>query len=171
MERQEYTKKFSGKELPPENDMMLVEKLVGITFTLSSPELMARSALNGLGILRPEDMTSSQEHPSYEQKPLNQNNTPNPEDIDDDEAYSQSLSERAATVIRVLDDARAKIENDADANEWLEMKRVAADVQQIDDVYKKVDLVIELENAAYAFVQRPEINQDAYEISAAQRAA
>ncbi len=161
MERQEYTKKVNNKELPPENDMMLIEKLVGITYTLSSPEFMARSALNGLGILRPEDMTSSQEYPSYEQEPRNQNNTPNPEDIDNDEAYSQSLSERAATVIRVLDDARAKIENDADANEWHEIKRVATDVQQIDDVYKKVDVVIELENAAYAFVQRPEINQNA----------
>lgn len=165
MERQNYTKKVNNKELPPDNGMMLIEKLVGISLTMSSPEFMARSALNGLGILRPEDMTSNQEYSSYEQESRSHNNTPNPEDLDNDEANAQSLSERAATVNRVLDDVRAKIENDADVEEWLEMKRVATDVQQIDDVYKKVDVVFELEKAAYAFVQRPEINQDAYEIS------
>lgn len=178
MERQEYSRRVNHKETSygdvfVDNDPMFIEKMVGITLTLSSPEIMASSALRFAGIIAPEfgKNTNSQEYEmSFDDRKEMENSTnstdvgsgfdvkneftnTNQEKIDNEE-YLETLSWRVGKADRVLDSVRDKIKNDMEAEQWCELKTVVAHVNIMNDPYTKVDMVIELEQAVYEFIEQ-----------------
>ena len=70
-----------------------------------------------------------------------------------EQEYNMMLMERLSVIGRDLDKVRGSITTEEAAEEWLELKMATAAAKGLGDVYTKVDVVIELEMAAYYFIR------------------
>lgn len=77
--------------------------------------------------------------------------------------YIQRCQWRLGNVGHALDIVKDKIECEADAQEWLELKMVILAAKAIGSPYDIVDPMLAIEEAGFAFVTRLNIDMDAYQ--------
>lgn len=76
--------------------------------------------------------------------------------------YKEYLNDRLLNAGCMLDAARSHINSAKAEQEWFDLKQVVAAVFDMNDVYQKVDAVIEIENAAYEFARKQGATQAEY---------
>ena len=77
--------------------------------------------------------------------------------------YLQRCRWRLGNVGHALDVVKDRIESEADAQEWLEIKMATLAAKALGSPYDIVDPMIALEEAGQAFVTRLNIDMDAYQ--------
>lgn len=87
----------------------------------------------------------------------------NPDGTISEADYLQRCRWRLGNVSHALDVVRDSIDNEADAQEWLELKMAVLAAKSLGSTYDIVDPMIALEEAGQAFVTRLNIDMDAYQ--------
>lgn len=87
----------------------------------------------------------------------------NPDGTLTEAGYLQRCRWRLGNVGHALDVVRDMIDNEADAQEWLELKMAVTAAKALGSPYDIVDPMIALEEAGQAFVTRLNIDMDAYQ--------
>jgi hypothetical protein len=121
----------------------------------------------------PEDFEPSAElldEASLEQQVLDSPDEPqtswpesNPDGTLTEADYLQRCRWRLGNVSHALDVVRDTIDNEADAQEWLELKMAVLAAKALSSPYGIVDPMITLEEAGQVFVTRLSIDMDAYQ--------
>lgn len=106
------------------------------------------------------DFTASA--PEAEDNPQTEWVDPHPGEITNDYDYSLRLNYRLSDAGFLLDAARVYIQSESDADEWLELKKVVYSAKRLDDIYQKVDTVLLLEEAVYAFAGSSGVKESDY---------
>lgn len=85
-----------------------------------------------------------------------------PTGIPTEEQYLQRCRWRLGNVGHALDVVRDKIDNEADAVKWEELKKVIHEAKSISDMYAIVDPMLAIEEEGYAFVKRLGMDRAAF---------
>ncbi|MGB3945531.1 MAG: hypothetical protein WBK76_01700 [Candidatus Saccharimonadales bacterium] len=87
----------------------------------------------------------------------------NPDGTLTEAGYLQRCRWRLGNVGHALDVVKDRIESEADAQAWLELKMAVLAAKSLSSPYDIVDPMIALEEAGQAFVTRLNIDMDAYQ--------
>lgn len=85
-----------------------------------------------------------------------------PGEVTIDRDYILRMNYRLSNMGFLLDAARGHIESEASADEWLELKKAILSAKTESDIYKKIDAVIAIEDAATVFAMSSGVTESEY---------
>lgn len=79
-----------------------------------------------------------------------------------DRDYRLRMNYRLSNAGFLLDAARSSIQSESTANEWLQLKKAIYSAKSETDIYKKIDAVIAIEDAAFLFATSSGVTESEY---------
>lgn len=145
------------------NELNFMPRSYETTQTLPEDDLDYTIKILDATVEIPDEVTLEQQVLDSPEEPQTSWPESNPDGTISEADYLQRCRWRLGNVSHALDVVRDTIDNEADAQEWLELKMAVLAAKALGSPYDIVDLMIALEEAGQAFVTRLNIDLDAYQ--------